>query len=683
MKRATDSISGKIKPGASRWATLACSAVLSTALWAGAQPALLSISGTNGTNIVLSWNTRGQLQSAPSPNGPWTTVQETAKVLSSLFTTWSGPIRFFRVVDNGVPGAAVPVLPTALPGDIGTGAVVTASIQLLSGGTINPGARLEVGFQPGLVASSNWVTMLVGNQLLTLNDQGVFPDRVANDGIFSASVAINTNDFDGMNTAISNLPPSARFSYVFDAHRHLIGTNPLVPFPKGTLLGGARIPIAANGMTACAGSPQAYQWNKTVTIIDLSVVQDLTRTWDPAPAGTGTKMGAWTFGRLVTDMVNTPMTGIDPADFVFNWLNTYKQTWIVAGDPVAAETNIDTVVIQPWLAASAANGLPPGKLDLTIAPFRLLAIVNRIDLHGNTATGLTYSGDPSALGGEGRFVFGVTDMQGNPLVFTVIFEYGIPKNTCPDLQGWAQQWAALDGIPFGPAYNSALQAITDQFATPNANPAHLNGSAINQVRANNGFNLVNPVTWTLREFRLSTLFSPPPPPANPNAGWLIEAPVKQTPAFSLNNTTTLEDFINLNHFELCGQSGIPVPGFFEGKLFNGGSAPVPAPGFFWTTPDPVPCCSRHGLSLNACNGCHAGETRTDFVHVRPRPQNAVSTLSQFLTGVTVVDPISACASVSPSPYRFQDLDRRVQELNRLATCPCLMDFATAPLNMTH
>jgi hypothetical protein len=41
IKRATDSISGKIKPGASRWATLAGGAVLATALLAGAQPALL------------------------------------------------------------------------------------------------------------------------------------------------------------------------------------------------------------------------------------------------------------------------------------------------------------------------------------------------------------------------------------------------------------------------------------------------------------------------------------------------------------------------------------------------------------------------------------------------------------------------------------------------------------------
>ena len=51
--------------------------------------------------------------------------------------------------------------------------------------------------------------------------------------------------------------------------------------------------------------------------------------------------------------------------------------------------NIQSLVVQPWLAASQAEGLPTNTLDLAIAPFRLLAIANRVDLRGNSTYGPT------------------------------------------------------------------------------------------------------------------------------------------------------------------------------------------------------------------------------------------------------------------------------------------------------
>ena len=52
-------------------------------------------------------------------------------------------------------------------------------------------------------------------------------------------------------------------------------------------------------------------------------------------------------------------------------------------------------LLDPWIAAS---GGPGGPLDLSIAPFSLLAIVNRLDLRDQVAYG-------GAAGGELRFVF--------------------------------------------------------------------------------------------------------------------------------------------------------------------------------------------------------------------------------------------------------------------------------------
>src|SRR5690606_792741 len=113
------------------------------------------------------------------------------------------------------------------------------------------------------------------------------------------------------------------------------------------------------------------------------------------------------------------------------------------------------------------------RLDLSKAPFRLLAIVNRIDLRsdgggyggGGVIGGPIRAADapgamiaPDAMiapapmpvhAGEGRFVFGVLDPQGRPLPFTVIFEYELPASDPREVLGWARSWHALGEVPFG------------------------------------------------------------------------------------------------------------------------------------------------------------------------------------------------------------------------------------------
>jgi hypothetical protein len=79
-------------------------------------------------------------------------------------------------------------------------------------------------------------------------------------------------------------------------------------------------------------------------------------------------------------------------------------------------------------------------------------------------------------------------------------------------------------------------------------------------------------------------------------------------------------------------------------------------------------CERHTLSVNTCNGCHAGETRTRaFVHVDPSttPLTAPATLSGFLTGITVPDP-----AVGAPSRTFNDLRRRARDLSGLVRSSC-------------
>jgi hypothetical protein len=204
-------------------------------------------------------------------------------------------------------------------------------------------------------------------------------------------------------------------------------------------------------------------------IRDLSVVQDATRTWNPCTGGNPT--GVWTFNHLMTNNANQAASGIDPAIYTENWLANFTTPPTINGHTVSTRN------AGPILAAWPKR--TDGHIDLTKSPFRLLAIVPRVDLRRTTGGGGSYTTSTSGNfidGGEARFVFGL--MQGCSVkAFAVIFEYRVPKCGCTDVKAWAQQWVALNGLAFGAPYNAALQNLTEQYAKVNANPARPNGSS--------------------------------------------------------------------------------------------------------------------------------------------------------------------------------------------------------------
>jgi hypothetical protein len=437
---------------------------------------------------------------------------------------------------------------------------------------------------------------------------------------------------------------------------------------------------------------------RNLMITDPSVVRDLTRTYDPC-SGKGDPFGPWSFGHLMTEMANQPLTGIDPADFVEDWL----QRWLSPQLPGSASVVVPPrpamqQIIDDWRAASGG-----GPLDLAKAPFRLLAIVNRIDLARRTRGGGGYGGGLGGDfldGGEGRFVFGLVLPSGYQTKgynnigvldsktscrltpFTVIMEYKIDRRGCLKVRDWAQQWQALQSMAFGAGYNAALQAITDQFTTAGVSPGRGNDSALGQLRTND-FLLAAP--WQMRENQIEV-----------PTGFLEPHQVADTVELMFNNTNTLGGFINAAGMTLPPQS-FPWAG----------ASDVPGLGLFWDGAHAVLNTLaivagaandsndfRHNFSLGACSGCHARETDARFTHVdnrTPLGRTQEAILSEFVLGEKVnptadnlvtgnlhkVDDPSITPRggvinpANPQHVRgFRDLQRRQQVLQDFATQSC-------------
>jgi uncharacterized membrane protein YgcG len=190
----------------------------------------------------------------------------------------------------------------------------------------------------------------------------------------------------------------------------------------------------------------------------------------------------------------------------------------------------------------------------------------------------------------------------------------------------ADAWHGLSDLTVGTEdYNAALQAVTERFTQRNAAPDRVNGSALGQIRTNDFFTLGE---WEFREFHLSAA-----------TGQLAPAGMALTPDESLNNTSTLADFINANEAAILAQTHT-VPSTFEGVPFQAGSMITDF--FTWQAPGINNPEAREKFAINTCNGCHTSplETNTFVFQVSPRSPGQEATLSPFLLGTQVFDPFS-------------------------------------------
>jgi hypothetical protein len=305
-------------------------------------------------------------------------------------------------------------------------------------------------------------------------------------------------------------------------------------------------------------------------------------------------------------------------------------------------------VIAPWLSRASGisvtditqdnwreiwNSLDEDKL-FYFTPFKLTAIVNRVDLRGNSGYSPGGGGKKENFG-ETRFIYSLIKNSkdgkepcGHPVGdecfegFNLIFEYGNVKLDCNFVTAWLK--LSDNGLVLGTEpYNAALEAITKTVTVPKPfiTAGFNNGSALNQLRTNE-IGITNTLDqiyddrsprWQFREFKLT----------NP-AGYLTPVPLNNEPAGIYNGAdggdplkvAIMANWVNSN------PAGTPVPPFEAGFPFKAGKSNYPsvspfnAPGY-WDGNGASPIIDdnkRHVFSLNTCWGCHSKETNTIFTH---------------------------------------------------------------------
>jgi len=535
------------------------------------------------------------------------------------------------------------------------------------------------------------VPIQFGREIIVLRDDGEGADERAGDGLYSAYIDIDVGALEEANRRIE----MARQDFVpVYRGRERLTERRSQPFNVAGFREGELID-AVPPITLDIVFP-----DRSLFITDVDVVQDPHRTFDPCGeffGGTnGNPEGTWTFAHLMTEMANETVTGIDPSEFVLQWLKSWTEEHEVGYDTVPERSlRMQSLILDRWIEAS---GGADEALDLSLAPFRLQAIVNRIDLRENLLFGF-------GSGGEGRFIFRALsihrDDEGEVMSctvapMTIIFEYGIPKQSCEEVRDWGQQWYDLgQHIPGSDAYNAALESITEQFVSTGANPSKPNQSSLNQIRTNDAFVYEHPWAnmWEMREFRLAE-----------DTGYLVHQPLVQsviTPR-PLGLSELVGEFI-VEHAEEIVVNDYEVPLKYEGEPFLAGSARYRYTAFisprnyepvlvqnprFGQPGEPEKLDPRHTFSLNNCTSCHAAETSNGFTHIKPREYGEESNLSGFMTGIEVTDPLLGGEEAIGSPRYFNELERRSKDLDMLVNSSCTIglppfELFFEPLRMAH
>jgi hypothetical protein len=128
------------------------------------------------------------------------------------------------------------------------------------------------------------------------------------------------------------------------------------------------------------------------------------------------------------------------------------------------------------------------------------------------------------------------------------------------------------------------------------------------------------------------------------------------PRRSFDNTATLASYISTNQAQIIAETHT-VPAQLDGQPFQAGAVFNPLTTWFAPDVDPE---ARHHFALNTCNGCHSSaEANVVFLQIRPRLPGSEASLSAFLTGTTVRDPVTGV------PRTFNDLARRKTDLQAI------------------
>ncbi len=544
----------------------------------------------------------------------------------------------------------------------------------------------------------------IDDRRIGFRDDGISPDEKKGDGIFTTVIQQNEDEIQSLlRRANQNLEQAGENTFEwFKLRKAIAPQRDLTPFDIDRFKSGQEISIAKIGKFIAPRSSNSILYENSLVVTDIDVIEDPDRTIpDPCNASPGDEDKAWTFAKLMTEMANTPLTGVDPVDFIRNWL----ETWLDDGKSPNNENIPARELIQDIIDTWDGNdGAVDNSFELRFVPFKLVAIVNRIDLRTNFGYG---GGDA----GEGRFVFCPVTADCTPEQdFTIIFEYGVNIQGCSNVRAYAQQWSNLSTLTLGSdAYNAALQAITDQFTAANTNPSKPNGSSINQIRTNE---ISLGPGWELLEFNICD-------PADPVmsgcvASNLVNTTVKMEPQLRFNedqlgNTEALSqifaDWLNglAPSSVLNNNYDVPVVEPVSGEEFLGArSVPNFSINYNWDALDAAfsPMITndlvRQQFGFNTCGECHTRGAHLPgspmpFQHIRPGPTiiGNVVQLSAFMLSTTA-SPLVVPDPVSRAPNNIlAERSHRESHLQDLVNSTCLgfsgitaiLEFQ--PLNMVH
>lgn len=546
------------------------------------------------------------------------------------------------------------------------------------------------------------------NETVTFYDDGTHGDETADDHIFTRGFEIDPSVFvayvEGIENDIDNQGQFIRFT----GHvGEIVTETPLFNdaiFDAGAWADVNKDLIEAGTQCLINGNTGIVKEN-SLFITHLDVVEDEARTYNPVnppsnPPSTGNGLGCWTFGYMMKNIANgnpNPRT----VEFLKNWLMNWTDGSTL-NIPMREENYFFTAVIKPWLERSGSTNVTfnnwGGIWDtyesheddlLKNAPFKLTAIVNRIDLRSNTAFvpflfsagetrfifTLVSLADPQASSGTSMYPPGEPPKHPNTGEnasktldwngMNIIFEYGNVQNDLCELKAFAQQWKDLGSLTLGSsAYNDALELITNTVTSANAVPGKPNGSALNRIRTNEkifarvtssggGFNWAS-ADWEFRQFEINPtthnlepalLTNTPKHSANAakyisgtgNTGGNLDfnklpQSDEAFPASSNDKNTLMDMVYGPSLYYLTVKNGKPkmpasyltsfarIDGeyvHYWGLDFKTSTTHFNAGNYSSSGNYPTEREYRHQLSLNTCQGCHAGETKTIFTHIRP------------------------------------------------------------------
>lgn len=327
--------------------------------------------------------------------------------------------------------------------------------------------------------------------------------------------------------------------------------------------------------------------------------------------------------------------------------------------------------------------------------FRLLAVVNRLDLAGDwdRRQGGQFAGVERRWFGEGRLIFGIAeDRDDGPYPMTFIVEYALPALIeGPDgavvvddafdfaagpvsetawKEGrarWARVWRELSDSPRdSETYQRKLRDVVALFAR---------GSASLGLRS--GQRLKTPDGGSTNEFEYREHYL--------NGNWMLaNRKVRREPFRCAQRSHALAARIEADwneaehalHYDyIMGRRNLEDDELAEitelcgGELSYGqGDDDNDSPpyqlrakfvrfqlGQVWDTL--LPEDKRHQFAMGTCTGCHAGETASPGFLVSPRRANEDASLAPFLTG-------GAEFSSGGVTYRYDELGRRAYLLQK-------------------